>query len=375
MLTAGELSRYARQLALPEVGLAGQERLQRAKVLIVGAGGLGSPAALYLGAAGVGVVGIIDDDAVEISNLHRQVLHGTPDIGRDKPASAAAKLKHLNPHVRVQTHHERLTPARAESLFPDYDIVVDGSDNYATRYAINDACAKLGKVWVYGSVERFSGQVSVFGVQGRPCYRCIFPDPPAPGSTASCEEIGVLGAVPGVIGSLQAVEVLKCILGVGELLAGRLLQLDLSGTHIRVIEVERRPDCAACFSNAPYAPDSAAQRGIEVELPAESQLPDIEPEELSGRLHDPASFHLLDIREPWEWALAKIGTPQLLAMNQLPKSLDSLDRARELIVYCHHGGRSGMAAEWLRSQGFRARNLAGGIDRWSREIDPSVPRY
>jgi molybdopterin/thiamine biosynthesis adenylyltransferase/rhodanese-related sulfurtransferase len=372
MLTAGELARYARQLALPEVGLAGQERLQNAKVVIVGAGGLGSPAALYLAAAGVGVIGLVDDDAVEISNLHRQVLHRTADIGRDKPASAAQTLAQLNPHVRVQEYPERLTVARAETLFREYDVVVDGSDNYATRYAINDACAKLGKVWVYGSVERFSGQVSVFGTPGGPCYRCLFPDAPSPGTTASCEEIGVLGAVPGVIGSLQAVETLKCILAVGELLAGRLLQLDLRNASTRIIEFTRNPDCLAC-SDSVRPREQAMPR--EEASPIELLTPDIEPDDLARRLDDPSSFHLLDVREPWEWALAQIGKPRLLAMNQLPGALDSLDRSRELIVYCHHGVRSGMAAEWLRAQGFRARNLSGGIDRWSREIDPSVPRY
>lgn len=370
MLTAAELSRYARQLALPEVGLDGQERLRRAKVLIVGAGGLGSPAALYLAAAGVGIIGIVDDDVVEISNLHRQLLHGTSDIGKQKPASAADSLQRLNPHIRVQTHPERVTRTRAESLFTEYDLVVDGSDNYATRYAVNDACAKLQKVWVYGSVERFSGQVSVFGARGGPCYRCVFPEPPAPGSTASCDEIGVLGAVPGVIGSLQAVEALKILLGVGEPLVGRLLQLDLANASFSLIQFERRPDCAVCATNG-LADDNGAT-GAQHDT---AGLLDIEPSDLAQRLHEAPSFQLLDIREPWEWSLAQIGDPQRLAMNQLPMALDSLDKTRELIVYCHHGTRSLLAAEWLRAQGFRARNLAGGIDRWSREIDPSVPRY
>jgi len=371
MLTAAELSRYARQLVLPELGLTGQQRLREASVLIVGAGGLGSPAALYLAAAGVGVVGIVDDDDVEISNLHRQILHGTRDEGRDKPASAADALRRLNPHVEVRTHHERLTAQRAASLLADYDLIVDGSDNYVTRYAVNDACARLKKVWVYGSVERFSGQVSVFGAPGGPCYRCIFPEPPAPDSTASCEEIGVLGAVPGVVGSLQAVEALKWILGVGTPLVGRLLQLDLQAANVHVVQFGRRADCPACSVAASQVQPAASFASRD----ADAELADIEPRELARRLQAADSFLLLDIREPWEWSVARIGEPQRLPMNRLPSEIDSLDRTRELVVYCHHGTRSTMAAEWLRSQGFRARNLAGGIDRWSVEVDSSVPRY
>jgi molybdopterin/thiamine biosynthesis adenylyltransferase/rhodanese-related sulfurtransferase len=371
MLTAAELSRYARQLVLPEVGIEGQERLRRARVLIVGAGGLGSPVAQYLAAAGVGVIGIVDDDVVEISNLHRQVVHGTSDIGREKALSASDGIARLNPHVRVEAHRERLNCARAETLFAGYDVVVDGSDNYATRYAINDACAALAKAWVYGSVERFSGQVSVFGVADGPCYRCLFPEPPAPGSAASCEEIGVLGAVPGVIGSLQAVETLKLILGVGDPLIGRLLQWDLMSATVHVTRFDRRSDCPACSG----VPASDARVGADGQTEP-FDVSDIQPRDLAQRLEGTErSFVLLDIREPWEWAVAEIGKPQRLPMNQLPQALDALDPARELIVYCHHGTRSGMAAEWLRSQGFRARNLAGGIDRWSREVDPSVPRY
>ncbi|MEX2154806.1 MAG: molybdopterin-synthase adenylyltransferase MoeB [Gemmatimonadaceae bacterium] len=370
MLNAAELSRYARQLVLPELGLAGQERLREASVLIVGAGGLGSPAALYLAAAGVGLVGIVDDDEVEISNLHRQILHGTRDEGRDKPASAADALRRLNPHVEVRTHHERLTAQRAPSLLADYDLVVDGSDNYVTRYAVNDACARLKKVWVYGSVERFSGQVSVFGAPRGPCYRCIFPEPPTPGSTASCEEIGVLGAVPGVVGSLQAVEALKWILGVGTPLVGRLMQLDLQAANVHVVQFERRPDCPACA-----VADAQFEAAPALESHDANAESDIEPRELARRLQVADSFLLLDVREPWEWSVGRIGDPQLLPMNRLPSEIDSLDRARELVVYCHHGTRSTMAAEWLRSQGFRARNLAGGIDRWSVEVDSSVPRY
>lgn len=370
MLSAAELTRYGRQLALPEVGLAGQERLRAARVLIVGAGGLGSPVGLYLAAAGVGTIGLVDDDVVEPSNLHRQVIHATQDVGREKTASAADALRQLNPHVEIRTHQERLTVSRAVSLFRDYDLVVDGSDNYATRYAVNDASAQLGKVWIYGSVERFSGQVSVFGAPGGPCYRCIFPEPPAPGSTASCEEIGVLGAVPGVVGSLQATEALKWIVGIGEPLVGRLLQLDLRTGETRVIHFERRSDCPVCAN-------TARREGVMMrpDTGGDDELPDIEPQELARVLDGSSGPQLLDIREPWEWAVARIGEPKLLSIGQLETQVSSLDQDQELVVYCHHGARSSVAAEWLRARGFRARNLVGGIDRWSREVDPSVPRY
>ncbi len=368
MLTAAELSRYGRQLVLPEVGVTGQQRLQDARVLIVGAGGLGSPAALYLAAAGVGVLGIVDDDAVEVSNLHRQLLHATADIGRAKTSSAAQAIARLNPHIDVKTHNERLTVARAQALFADYHLVIDGSDNYPTRYAVNDACALLGKVWVYGSVERFSGQVSLFGAPDGPCYRCIFPSAPAPGSSASCEEIGVIGAVPGVVGSLQAVEALKWILGIGEPLVGRLLQLDLLTGVTQTVRFERRQECPACISGNAIGEDVLSETSGSADY-------DIEPQQLAQQMGTPTDVLLLDVREPWEWAIARIGEPQCLAMNDLPAKLDMLDRSRELVVYCHHGARSQIAAAWLREQGYRARNLAGGIDRWSREVDTSVSRY
>jgi molybdopterin/thiamine biosynthesis adenylyltransferase/rhodanese-related sulfurtransferase len=370
MLSAAELARYGRQLALPEVGLAGQERLLAARVLIVGAGGLGSPVALYLAAAGVGVIGLVDDDVVESSNLHRQVIHRSSDVGREKTASAADALRQLNPHIEIRTHQERVTLSLAISLVSEYDLVVDGSDNYATRYAVNDACARAGKVWIYGSVERFSGQVSVFGAPGGPCYRCLFPEPPTPGSTASCEEIGVLGAVPGVVGALQATEALKWIVGIGEPLVGRLLQLDLRIGETRAIRFQRRTGCPACAS----APEPARVRLNRGANGNDSHF-DIEPQELAQVLDGSNDVHLLDIREPWEWAVGKIGEPRLLAMGQLELQLSSLDHTHELIVYCHHGVRSSVAVEWLRARGFRARNLVGGIDRWSRDVDPSVPRY
>lgn len=367
MLTAAELARYNRQLLLPELGHDGQERLRAARVLVIGAGGLGSPVLFYLAAAGVGTLGIADSDRVDASNLHRQILHGTDDIGREKSESAAEAIRRLNPLVKVRTHQERVDARRAEALVAEYDLVVDGSDNYPTRYAINDACAAHGKTWIYGSVERFSGQVSVFGAPSGPCYRCIFPEQPKPGSTASCDEIGVLGAVPGVIGALQATEALKWITGIGEPLVGRLLQLDFLTGHTQWLRFEKRAGCSACGSD---------RRAQSSPAPARDLPPfDAQPEEVASRIRAESGVTLLDIREPWEVSRARIARAELIPLDELEDNVESLDRSAEMIVFCHHGSRSRVATEWLRSLGFRARNLAGGIDRWSREIDPGVPRY
>jgi molybdopterin/thiamine biosynthesis adenylyltransferase/rhodanese-related sulfurtransferase len=367
MLTSPELERYARQLALPEIGIEGQERLRKAAVLVVGAGGLGSPAALYLAAAGVGRLGLLDSDEVEVSNLHRQILHATGDIGRPKTESGAATLARLNSHVDVQILHERLNAHRARALASAYDVVVDGSDNYATRYAINDACVVARTPWVYGSVERFAGQLSVFGVADGPCYRCLYPVAPAPGSSPSCEEIGVLGAVPGVIGSMQAVEALKLLLGIGRPLAGRLLQVDFLRGDWRTIAFDRRADCPACGST----------RHGTVETNAEMVPADVEPRDLVEIMRDVRSAQpdLIDVREPWEWNIARIEGARLMPMAELQIQVGALDRDRDMVIYCHHGTRSAAVVEWLRAQGFRARNLSGGIDRWSREIDQSIRRY
>lgn len=368
MLSAGELSRYARQLVLPEIGVAGQERLRSARVLIVGAGGLGSPAALYLAAAGVGSIGIVDSDAVELSNLHRQILHTTADVGRPKTQSAADSLDRLNPEVRVEVHSVRLTAENAREFVGSFDVVIDGSDNYATRYAVNDACAAARKPWVYGSVERFSGQLSTFAAGGRPCYRCIYPDAPAPGATPSCEEIGILGAVPGVVGSMQAVETLKLVLGIGDPLVGRLLQVDFRAGEWRTIGFEARADCSVC-SKQTRAPE------INHAPTANGTTRDITPRELSELLRQSNDTDVLDVREQWEWKIGRIPGARLIPLEQLERGVHALDRKRELVVYCHHGTRSAIAADWLRAMGYRARNLSGGIDRWSREVDDSVARY
>lgn len=369
MLSPAELARYRRQLPLPELGLEGQRRLRESAVLVVGAGGLGSPAMLYLAAAGVGRIGIIDDDAVELHNLHRQIVHATPDVGRAKVSSAADAIAALNPEVSVSPYAQRLNARNAMELLADYDLVVDGSDNFATRYVVNDACAALSKPWVYGSVERFSGQVSVFGAPGGPCYRCVYPDAPAPGETASCDEIGVLGAVPGVIGSLQATEALKLLARIGEPLAGRLMQLDLATGQVRIIRVDRRRDCAACGDEA------TRQVVVAPRMSDAFEQVDVEPAELVGLLKRPDAPVLIDVREPWEFSVARINSATLVPLEELEGRVATLDRARPMVVYCHHGTRSGFAAQWLRAKGFAARNLVGGIDRWSRDIDPQVPRY
>lgn len=364
MLSAAELSRYNRQILLPEIGVQGQERLRASRVLVVGAGGLGSPAALYLAAAGVGTLGVIDSDKVETSNLHRQILHTTADVNRTKTSSAAESIRALNPHVTVRENDERLGAQNSERIIAEYDVVIDGSDNYSTRYAVNDACVRLDTPWAYGSVERFSGQISFFPGSRGPCYRCLYPDAPEPGTTASCEEIGVMGVLPGIIGTMQAAEVLKWIVGVGEPLVGRLATFDLRTMQMRSVSYGKNAACRTC--------------GRPAAKPA--KVPSIEeghvdPGTLAEWLTAGRQVQLLDVRERWEHQVARIASPLLVPMNELPGKLETLDKSRDIVVYCHHGVRSDMAAEWLRSQGYPAKNLLGGIDRWSREVDPAVPRY
>jgi adenylyltransferase/sulfurtransferase len=384
-LSPDELQRYHRHLTLPDIGEAGQRRLKEARVLLVGAGGLGSPAALYLAAAGVGHLGIVDADPVELSNLQRQVLHGTADVGRAKVASAAARLHDLNPHVQVSAHRTRLTSANALELLRDHDVVVDGSDNFPTRYLVNDACVLLGKPLVYGSVSRFDGQVSVFGTPDGPCYRCLFREPPAPRSVPNCEEGGVFGVVPGIVGVLQATETIKLIVGAGEPLVGRLLLIDALRMRFHTIEVARDPACPACGTREIRALiDYDAFCGLTVSnavaaAPADGgragEGGDITPPALASALAS-RQLTLVDVRESYEWAIGHLPGARLVPLDTLPQMVDSLDREAEMVVYCHHGMRSDMAAEWLRERGFgRVRNLIGGIDRWSLEVDPSVRRY
>jgi sulfur-carrier protein adenylyltransferase/sulfurtransferase len=380
-LDADELQRYHRHLILPEVGADGQRRLKAARVLLIGAGGLGSPAALYLAAAGVGRLGVVDPDDVELSNLQRQVLHDTESVGAPKVDSAAARLRAINPHVDVVAHRTRLTSANAMGLLADYDVVVDGSDNFPTRYLVNDACVLLGKPNVYGSVLRFDGQASVFSFGDGPCYRCLFREPPPPGLVQNCVDSGVLGVLPGLIGVVQAAETIKLITGAGETLAGRLLLVDGLRMRFRTIDVARDPECRACGTREiTTLIDYEAFCGVAPDAPthvaATDEGDEITPRALAQRMGAGTTPSLLDVREPYEWTVARLPDARLVPLDELPDAVSTLDPGAELVVYCHHGIRSAAAVEWLREHGFRrARNLTGGIDRWSREVDPSMRRY
>jgi adenylyltransferase/sulfurtransferase len=392
-LSPDELQRYHRHLVLPDVGEEGQRRLKTARVLLVGAGGLGSPAALYLAAAGVGRLGIVDADSVEVSNLQRQVVHGTRDVGRPKVASARERLADLNPHVDIATYHTRLSSANALELLREYDVIVDGSDNFQTRYLVNDACVLLGKPDVYASVLRFDGQAAVLAMPDGPCYRCLFREPPPPGLVPNCEEGGVFGVLPGLLGTIQATETIKLITGTGEPLTGRLLLVDALRMRFRTIELQRDPSCPACgtheittlgdydafcgVARAPHASAvDAAGDGTSDGTTAAAWSDEITPIELSARLKSGSAPTLLDVREPYEWAIARLPDARLIPLNSLPQAVHSIDRKAEVVVYCHHGTRSDAAATWLRDQGFtRVRNLVGGIDRWSLDVDPSLRRY
>ena len=382
-LNSDELQRYHRHLILPEIGEDGQRRLKAARVLLIGAGGLGSPAALYLAAAGVGALGIVDSDEVELSNLQRQVLHDTEWVGAPKVDSAVSRLRAINPHVDVIAHRTRLTSANAMGLLGAYDVIVDGSDNFQTRYLVNDACVLLGKPNVYGSVLRFEGQASVFSFGDGPCYRCLFREPPPSGLVQNCAESGVLGVLPGMIGVVQAAETIKLITGAGETLVGRLLLVDALRMRFRTIDVARDPECRACGTHEISALiDYDAFCGVdgephdEQEAGASDDADEVPPRTLAARLAAGLAPTLLDVREPYEWAIARLPDARLVPLETLPDVVHTLDPNAELIVYCHHGTRSAAAVAWLRDRGFRgARNLTGGIDRWSREVDPSTRRY
>lgn len=390
-LTHAEILRYSRHLTLPDVGLEGQRKLKASKVLLVGAGGLGSPLALYLAAAGVGTIGIVDFDRVDETNLHRQVLHGQSDIGRMKLDSARDRLAEINPHVKVVPHPVRLTSENALEIVGAYDVVVDGTDNFPTRYLVNDACVLTGRPNVYGSIFRFEGQVSVFGAEGGPCYRCLFREPPPPGLVPSCAEGGVLGVLPGIIGSLQTLEVIKLLLGIGEPLVGRLVLFDALAMRWRELRIRRNPDCPVCgdaptvrelidyeaFCGLPPA-DGGADGAGEPTAESAHDAAEIQAARLEERLARGEPITLIDVREPHEWEITNLAPrgARLVPLGQLAEVFGELDRDAEIVVYCRSGVRGRRALEQLRAAGFgRVLNLRGGILAWAEEVDPTMPKY
>jgi molybdopterin/thiamine biosynthesis adenylyltransferase/rhodanese-related sulfurtransferase len=379
-LSNEEIRRYSRHLIMPEVGMAGQRRLKEGSVLLIGAGGLGSPLALYLAAAGVGHIGLVDFDLVDESNLQRQIVHGTSTLGVSKAQSAKARLHDLNPAVEVTTYETQITSANAFELMRPYDVVVDGTDNFPTRYLTNDAAVMLGKPNIYGSIFRFEGQATVFSPKdGGPCYRCLYPEPPPPGLVPSCAEGGVLGVLPGVIGTIQATEAIKLLTGIGENLIGRLMLYDALAMRFRELKLRRDPDCPVCGEHPTVTEliDYEQFCGIMPEVQTLSNQYEITPSELASWLERPDRPYLLDVRNPYEVEIASIpGTSQVIPVDQLPERLSELDSAQELVVYCRSGARSGRAVELLKSAGFRrVKNLTGGILRWADDVDPSVAKY
>jgi molybdopterin/thiamine biosynthesis adenylyltransferase/rhodanese-related sulfurtransferase len=381
-LSPQEYARYARHLSLPEVGVEGQTRLKASSVLLVGAGGLGSPLGMYLAAAGVGRLGLVDFDKVDASNLQRQVIHGSKDVGRSKTVSAAETLADINPHVQVDCYETAFTSSNALQIADPYQLIIDGTDNFPTRYLVNDVCVIQRKPNCYGSIFRFEGQASVFSFDGGPCYRCLYPQPPPPGAVPSCAEGGVLGVLPGVIGMIQAIEAIKILLGIGDTLSGRLLLFDALDMRFREMRVKRDPACPVCgdnpsitqlidyqhFCGVPSAVHGAGQ--------SEPQSPwDLQPQDLRHRIDSAAKFTLLDVRQPHEYEICNLqGT--LIPLGELPQRHGELPRDAEIIVHCKMGGRSAKAVQWLRDQGFEnVFNLRGGINAWSKEIDPEVPTY
>ena len=374
-LTREETTRYSRHLIMPEVTADGQRRLKAARALCIGAGGLGSPAALYLAAAGVGTIGIVDFDDVDLSNLQRQILHGTKDVGRSKLESARDRLRDINPDIEIELHQCRFSSENASEIVSEYDVVVDGSDNFATRYLSNDVCVFEKKPNVYGSVFRFEGQTTVFAPHlGGPCYRCLFPEPPPPESVPNCAQAGVLGVLPGIIGLLQAIETIKLIVGIGEPLIGRLLHFDALNVKFRELNLRRDPHCPVCgdnptiFSPIDYDQFCGARD--------EKMVPAISVNELKRKMDAREAFELVDVREPFEYEIARIDGAQLIPLGEIANRADELQRGQQIVVHCHSGTRSAQAVRLLQQRGFsNVYNLEGGIDAWSDEIDPSVPKY
>ena len=382
-LSPDEILRYGRHLILPEIGISGQRKLKGSRVLLIGAGGLGSPTSLYLAAAGVGTLGIVDFDVVDASNLQRQIVHGTNSVGRPKTESARERLQDLNPHVHVETYETPFKADNAMEIAADFDVIVDGTDNFGTRYLTNDVSVLLGKPNVYGSIFRFEGQASVFATADGPCYRCLFPSPPPPGLVPSCAEGGVLGVLPGLIGTIQATETIKLLLGIGATLAGRLLLINTLDMQFRTVKLRKDPACPACgtrtithleeYTEYCGIPGTASYVSPDT---VDAHPGDITPTELAAKLKRGDDFDLIDVREPRELEIAAIPGARLIPLGSFPAAIPTLNPAREIVVMCRSGKRSGDAVKKLESAGFkRARNLVGGILRWSDDVDPSVPKY
>ena len=389
-LSREEVKRYSRHLIMPEVGMAGQKKLKAASILLIGAGGLGSPLAMYLAAAGIGRLGLVDYDVVDYSNLQRQVIHGTGDVGRPKLDSARERIEAINPHVQVDTYPVPLTSENALEIIEPYDVVIDGTDNFPTRYLTNDACVLLGKPNVYGSIFRFEGQVSIFYAEEGPCYRCLFPEPPPPGLVPSCAEGGVLGILPGTVGALQATEAIKLILGVGDTLIGRLLLYDALDMNFNEVKLRKNPNCPVCGENATvtelidyeqfcgmpahdHSLYTAGENGNQ-----DQEVPAITPRELRQRLDADESLLLLDVREPHEWEISNLAEygARLIPQAQVEERMGELDTAQDIVVYCRSGARSASVIRKLQDHGFkRLTNLEGGINRWAEEVDRQLPTY
>src|SRR6266446_1222478 len=377
-LSNEEVLRYSRHLIMPEVGMDGQLKLKAAKVLCIGTGGLGSPLAMYLAAAGVGTIGLVDFDVVDFTNLQRPIIHFTSDVGRRKLDSAAEKIAGITPFVEVRKFETRLTSANALEIFKDFDIIVDGTDNFPTRYLVNDACVLTGKPNVYGSIFRFEGQASVFGTKEGPCYRCLYPEPPPPGLVPSCAEGGVLGILPGLVGVIQATETIKLILGIGEPLISRLLLVDALGMSFRELKLRKSPDCPVCGTNPTVTQliDYNEFCGIRgEEAPVATDVPAMTVDELKQQLDAKKDLFILDVREPHEYQICNLNG-YLIPLGDLPKRVHELDSSREIVAHCKMGGRSAKAVEFLRQAGFtKVHNLAGGITAWADRVDPKVPKY
>lgn len=380
-LSNEEILRYGRHLILPEVGMEGQKRLKSARILLVGTGGLGAPLGMYLAAAGVGTLGLVDFDVVDYSNLQRQIIHGTKDVGRTKLASAHDRIQDINPHTKIELHEGYLQSDTALDIVREYDMVIDGTDNFPTRYLVNDACVLLGKPNVYGSIFRFEGQASLFWAEKGPCYRCLYPEPPPPGMVPSCAEGGVLGVLPGIVGCIQANEAMKLILGIGEPLIGRLVLFDALRMKFRELKLRKDPECPICGENATIKEliDYEVFCGVQQEVVPEQAVAagtEIEPKELAERLRNGNRPFLLDVRNPEEWAITRLEGATLIPLPELDRRYTELPLDQEIVVYCRSGVRSANAADFLRLKGYRnVKNLPGGTLRWSDEIDPSIPKY